>query len=184
MAKPAHNEAVYPEFHTDKGEKPIAYVLVGLPGSGKSAWAKDHPKKLPIVSTDAYIEKHAAKKKLSYEEAFKACYKDATEDMKKQVEKFTKKPKSFIWDQVNLVPEERMKIHDRLDPTHCVVYVCFMVPLSECLRRHAQRGREGGNVVDEKRIHQLAKITRFPEPGKEPFYKVVTLKHPDWGRKP
>jgi predicted kinase len=40
--------------------KPIAYVLVGLPGSGKSTWAAAHPERLPIASTDVFIEAYAA----------------------------------------------------------------------------------------------------------------------------
>ena len=36
--------------------KPKAYVLVGLPCSGKSTWAKNHPEKFPVASTDIFIE--------------------------------------------------------------------------------------------------------------------------------
>ncbi len=184
MSDAEAKNAAYPTFETNKGDKPIAYVLVGLPGSGKSGWAANHPQKLPIASTDAYVENYAKKKKLNYAQAFKACYPDACKDLKKQIEKFTKKPKSFIWDQVNLVPKERIEMHARLDPTHRVVYVCFRVPLSECLRRHEARDREAENVVDAKRIQDLAKVTRFPQTGKEPYFKCIMLTHPDWGKAP
>lgn len=180
----ANQNPAYPDFETGKDDKPIAYVLVGLPGSGKSSWAEGHPDKLPIASTDAFIEKFAKKKKISYAEAFETEYQKAVEDIKKQVAKFTKKPVPFIWDQINLKREERKAIHKRLEDTHRVVYVCFMIPLSECLRRHETRARDGGNIVDAARIKKLASITVFPEPGEEPFYKLITLKHPDWGRIP
>ncbi len=52
----------YETFDTAPDTKPIAYVLVGFPGSGKSTWAKNHPQKLPIASTDSYIEDCAAEK--------------------------------------------------------------------------------------------------------------------------
>ncbi len=172
----------YPEFDTKPGEKPIAYVLIGLPGSGKSLWARGHPQKLPIASTDAYIENYAAQNGLDYAQSFKACYSEACADLKNQINHFTKKPVPFIWDQVNLAPEERLKIHERLDATHRVVYVIFRVPLDECLRRHRAREREGGAVVDEERIRMLAKSAVFPLPGHEPFYKLITLTHPGWGR--
>ncbi len=174
----------YPTFETVKGDKPIAYVLVGLPGSGKSSWAAGHPQKLPIAATDTVIEKYAKDKNITYEQAFKDNYDAAVEDMKKQVAALTENPQSFIWDQVNLKREERVQIHDRLEPTHRIVYVCFLVPLSECLRRHQTREREGGNVVDEARIRKMAGYARFPKNGEEPFYKLITLKHPDWGRRP
>jgi len=172
----------YPEFEPQKGDKPIAYVLVGLPGSGKSHWARRHPKNLPIASTDSYIEKYSKEKKLSYAEAFKACYSEARADMKAQISKLTKMGQSFIWDQVNLTRKERLSIHNRLDPTHRVVYVCFLVPLSECIRRHEARAREGGAVVDAERIKMLSRTTIFPQPGTEPFYRLITLTHSEWGK--
>jgi len=174
----------YPTFETGKDEKPIAYVLVGLPGSGKSSWAAEHPDKLPIASTDAFIEKFAKKKKISYAEAFENQYENAVKDIKKQVGKFIKKSTPFIWDQINLKREERAAIHGYLDATHRVVYVTFLVPLSECLSRHGARARDGGNIIDEGRIRKLAQITTFPEPGAEPFYKLIALRHPDWSVKP
>ncbi len=172
----------YLEFETQEGDKPIAYVLVGLPGSGKSYWARCHPKKLPTVSTDSYIEKYAKKERLSYAEAFKACYLEACADMKVQIDELTKKKQVFIWDQVNLTRKERLSIHNRLDPTHRVVYVCFLVPLSECIRRHEARAREGGAVVDAERIKMLSRTTIFPQPGTEPFYRLITLTHSEWGK--
>ena len=182
MTQADPNEAIYPTFETGKDDKPIAYVLIGLPGSGKSSWAAGHPDKLPIASTDSYLEKIAAEKNITYDQALKDYYDDAVADMKKQVAKHTKKPAPFIWDQINLKREKRLDIHEHLDATHRVVYVCFRVPMSECLRRQEERARN--EAVDIERTQTLAQSASFPEPGKEPFYKVVALTHPDWGKRP
>ena len=181
MTQADPNAAAYPTFDTGKDEKPIVYVLVGLPGSGKSAWAAGHPEKLPVASTDAFIENYAAEKNMSYDQAIKKCYDDAVADMEKQVEKYTKKPAPFIWDQINLNRKLRIKMHEHLDQTHRVVYVCFRVPISECLRRQETRTRN--ETVDIERTQKLARAASFPEPGKEPFYKVIALTHPDWGKR-
>ena len=183
MTQADPNAAAYPTFDTGKDEKPIVYVLVGLPGSGKSAWAAGHPEKLPVASTDAFIENYAAEKNLPYDQALKECYDDAVADMEKQVEKYTNKPASFIWDQINLNRKLRIEMHKHLGSTHRVVYVCFRVPLSECLRRQEERARDGGRPINPPRTQKLAQTASFPEPGKEPFYKVIALTHPDWGKR-
>ncbi len=162
---------------TDK--KPAAYVLVGLPGSGKSTWAAAHPEKLPVASTDSFIESHAAEHGLDYAEAFKTAYPQAVQAMKQTVEGYIAARTPFIWDQTNLVPQERQQIYNILHPTHRVIYVVFMVPLDVCLRRHAERPRKGGRVVDEKRIAMLARDTVFPR-SQDPHDEIIRIVHPEW----
>ncbi len=119
-------------------------------------------------------------KKISYAEAFRAHFPEARENLKAQINKLTKNPTPFIWDQINLKREERIKIYNRLNPTHRVVYVCFRVPVEECIQRHHARERNSGSIVNEEYIHELTDIACFPQQEDEPFYKVLMLTHPDW----
>lgn len=167
----------YPAIPSDK---PIAFVTVGLPGSGKSTWASNHPDKLPIASTDEFIEAFAAQKNISYGEAFKAHHRAAAQNMKSRVAGLCASGQNFIWDQVNELPAERVQIHATLSKTHNVVYVCFFTPLDVCLARHDARERDGGKVIDARRIHFLARRMRWPLPGREPFFKIVKIIHPEW----
>ncbi len=166
---------------TQPPAKPPALVLVGLPGSGKSTWAMGHPKKLPIASTDSFLEEFARKEKLSYAEAFKKYYTKTIPMMKKRVGELVADNKPFIWDQTNLTYAERDRIYGILNKTHEVIFVCFLVPLDVCLRNYMkrQKERDGGDVVDEKRIRQLAKETRFPRKG-DKCDKIVNIIHPEW----
>lgn len=143
--------------------RPSAYVLVGLPGSGKSTWALQHPRQLPIASTDQFIEDHAEQKGINYAQAFKEFYLTSCRLMKDRVDQFIKEKTSFIWDQINLHKKEREGIYDLLHPTHDVVFVCFMTPLETCLIRHAQRSRDAKGVVDEERIRLIARNASFPD---------------------
>lgn len=177
--------SVYPEFESAPGDKPLAYVLVGLPASGKSSWACNHPGCLPVASSDKYIEAYAARHNVPYAEAFRAHATESFAKIRDEIALYRAQGLPFIWDQVNIEPAERRAIHKILEPTHRVVYVCFLTPLEECLRRHAARPREGGQVIDEARIRELAARTRWPVPGREPFFRVMHVVHPLWkGKRP
>lgn len=164
-------------------KKPVALVTVGLPCSGKSAWAEAHPEKLPIASTDFFIEEYAAEKKLPYAKAFKKHYKKAVNQMKDRVAELVAQKKSFIWDQTNTTQKERDAIYNILHATHDVHFVCFLVPLDVCFerfdKRQAEGNRDGKDVVDKKRIRELAKTTTFPKKG-DKCEKIVLLIHPQW----
>ncbi len=164
-------------------KKPVACVLVGLPGSGKSTWARKHPKKLPVASTDLFIESYARGKNISYADAFKKFYKTSRNMMKAQVEQLIAGKKPFIWDQVNHTKKERDAIYKILHATHEVHFVCFLVPLDICIARTAKRDRDGGDVVDENRIRFLAATATFPQKG-DPCDKIVLFIHPKWKKKP
>jgi predicted kinase len=160
--------------------------MVGLPGSGKSTWAKGHPGKFPIASTDAFIEEYAVEKKIPYGKAFKKYYKTAVKKMKAQVDGYIKNKTAFIWDQTNLQHSERDAIYDLLSPTHSVHFVCMIIPLEICIFQHTLRrvrgGRDGGDVVDERRIIELAKTATFPVKG-DKADKIVRIIHPKWVKK-
>ncbi len=165
-------------------KKPEAIVLVGLPGSGKSTWAWDFKGGYPVLSTDAHIERMSYDAGLSYAEGFDKFYRMAVAAFKQDIDRFRDEKKPFIWDQVNLTRAERDVIYRLLSPTHSVTYVCFFVPLEECLRRVSERARDGGDAVDEARIRKLASIAEFPSTRSgERYDRIVRLKHPGWKSK-
>lgn len=159
--------------------KPIAMVLVGLPGSGKSTWCKLHPQKPPVASTDYFIEEYAKQHEISYAKAFKKHQTDAQKKMKAHVDQLIKNRETFIWDQTNLTKKERDAIYKILSPTHEVHFVCFYVPLDVCIERFSKRERDCGDVITEKRIRELAKAADFPQKG-DPCDKIVNYFHPKW----
>ncbi len=159
--------------------KPTAFVLVGVPCSGKTYWAQNHPEKFEIASTDAYIERVAVEQSESYGDVFADAFPLAQRKMKEQVRGLIEARKPFIWDQINISRKEREGIYRLLHPTHKVTYVCFLVPIGICLERFEKRGRDGGNAVNPQRIINLAKKTAFPDKT-EPHDEIVRLVHPKW----
>lgn len=157
--------------------KPIAYVLVGLPGSGKSTWAAAHPERLPIASTDEFIEAYAAQNRLGYAEAFKQYQHQAKLLLKRRLNELIAAKASFIWDQTNITARKRRAIYNKLHPTHRVVYVCFCVPVEICIARVEQRERKAGEVINRELIKQWSSMVTFPEPG-EPADGIMPIIHP------
>jgi predicted kinase len=84
------------------------YMLVGLPGSGKSTWAKNTYPSAIIGSSDAFIEDHAKNIGKTYNEVFVEMVKKAQESCNQIVQKaFVNNEETVIWDQTNLSIKSR-----------------------------------------------------------------------------
>lgn len=162
--------------------KPVAYVLVGLPGSGKSTWAAAHPEGLPIASTDAFIEAHAAEHRLSYAEAFKQHQAQSRILLKQHLNQLIASRASFIWDQTNITARKRRAVYNKLHATHKVIFVCFCVPISVCIARVEARERQAGEVINRNRISQWSSMVTFPDSG-EPADGIIPIIHPSFLRR-
>ncbi len=163
--------------------KPIAYVLVGLPGSGKSTWAAAHPERLPIASTDIFIEAYAAANQLSYAEAFRQFNAQAKFLLKQRLGELIAGNTSFIWDQTNITARKRRAVYNKLSPTHRVIFVCFCVPVEICIARVEARERQAGEVVNRKLIKHWSALLTFPEPG-EPADGIIPIIHSSFAHRP
>lgn len=157
--------------------KPIAYVLVGLPGSGKSTWAAEHPERLPVASTDAFVESYAAENGLTYAEAFRQHFARAKIAFKQRLRELIAGNTSFIWDQPNISSRKRLAVYNKLHPTHRVVFVCFCVPIEICMARVEERERQAGEYINRDLIKYWSTLTTFPDRG-EPADGIIPIIHP------
>lgn len=93
--------------------RPNMYMLIGLPGTGKSTWwdqRKDcEDSDVVYVSSDAIIERIAAEQGKTYNEVFKDNIKAAEKEMYSQVMDAVKADKDVVWDQTNLNKKTRAK---------------------------------------------------------------------------
>jgi tRNA uridine 5-carbamoylmethylation protein Kti12 len=96
--------------------EPICYVMVGLPGLGKSTIVNGMYKDVDtfIYSTDQFIEEAAANFGKTYNEAFEDNIKAATESMNALLDDAIKEQRDIIWDQTNLGEGKRKKIINRM----------------------------------------------------------------------
>lgn len=148
-----------------------AYILVGVPASGKSTWVeKNHNLNTFIVSTDHYIEQHAALQKKTYSDVFAEYIQIATCNMVEDVKYARNNGFDIIWDQTNTSVKARAKKLKML-PNYKKIAVVFKTPdQTELARRLANRP---GKHIPESVM--VSMISSFQMPTKdEGFDEVVS----------
>lgn len=127
---------------------PTCYVLVGIPGSGKSTWAsnQDLVKDFAYISTDGHVEDYAKSKNKTYSEVFDECIKQASVKMTEDVVKARKENKNIIWDQTSVSVTSRRKKFNIL-PGYKMIAVVFETPKPKELARRLA-SRPGKHIPD------------------------------------
>lgn len=149
---------------------PKLYMLIGVPGSGKSTWTanQDWAKDCSIVSSDRFIDEHAAKEGKTYNEVFDDYVKIATKLMENQVLIAQANNMDIIWDQTNMSAKSRAKKLAML-PNYEKIAVVFDTPPKEELdRRLASRP---GKMISEAIVNSM--ISSYNEPTEEEGFKEI-----------
>jgi len=113
------------------------YVLVGVPGSGKSTWVKnqDWAKDCAIISTDDHVERYAASVGKTYSDVFTEYMPKAVKLMADDVVKAREAGKDIIWDQTSTTLASRTRKFNML-PDYYAIAVVFKTPdHKELMRR-------------------------------------------------
>lgn len=146
------------------------YVLVGVPGSGKSTWLSNQAwaKDCWIVSTDRYVEMYARWCGKTYTEVFQEYMPKAVELMASDVAYAREHGYDIIWDQTSTTVASRKKKFNMLPGYHFIAVV-FKTPARDELDVRLS-GRPGKhipkNVVDSM-------IDGFEEPTKEEGFDEI-----------
>ena len=116
--------------------KPKAYILVGVPGSGKSTWVKNQEwaKDCAYISTDMWVDMEAERVGKTYSEIFSEYMPHAVKLMANHVELAREKGIDIIWDQTSTTIAARRKKFNML-PTYEMIAVVFATPEKEELAR-------------------------------------------------
>ena len=123
-------------------------MLIGVPGVGKSTWLNNQEwaEGMPVVSTDRFIDAHAAENGKTYNDVFNDYIKIATRLMENQVLICQANNKDFIWDQTNTTVKSRKKKLAMLSG-YTAIAVMFRAPDKE---EHDRRlaSRPGKSIPD------------------------------------
>lgn len=120
---------------------PTVYVLVGVPGSGKSTWIRnqDWARDCVVVSTDAFVEYYAKQQGKTYNEVFDDYMPTAVKCMAEQVVAAREAGQDIIWDQTSTTVASRKKKFNMLPDYHAVAVVFPTPEPAELERRLASR---------------------------------------------
>jgi predicted kinase len=128
------------------------YVLIGVPGAGKSTWYANNEwlKSAAYVSTDMFVEAYAKEQGRTYSEVFNEYMPTAVELMAQAVVEARTAGQDIVWDQTSTTVASRARKFNML-PDYYAIAVVFESPSRiELKRRLASRpGKEIPDVVVE-----------------------------------
>ena len=146
------------------------YVLVGVPGSGKTTWVQNQTWKQDcvVVSTDDFVEAYAKERGLTYSEVFDAYMPHAVQLMADKVVRARIARKDIIWDQTSTTIKSRARKFNMLHDYYAIAVV-FKTPEPEELARRLA-SRPGKNIPEEV-ITQM--INNWEEPSLEEGFQEI-----------
>lgn len=122
---------------------PFCWILIGLPGSGKSTWVKNNilqnTQKIKVLSTDNIIEILALAQKKTYSEIFPDAINYATEQYFLDMKAYIFDRNNFVVDRTNLTKKSRSKILSQLSKNYYKIAIVFTCDDEELDRRLQSR---------------------------------------------
>jgi predicted kinase len=137
--------------HPNTFNKPLIYILIGLPGCGKSTWIKKFlgstKEEFVVVSSDAHVENFAKMEGKSYSDVFQKVIGQATAFSIKDFDDAIKSRKNIILDRTNLTQKSRFPFLDKAKRAGYFTFaVKFMVTPMTCLSRQKNLDRAGKHI--------------------------------------
>ena len=146
------------------------YVLVGVPGSGKSTWVNNQEwaNDCVYVSTDQFVEEYATLVGKTYSDVFNEYMPTAVEKMIDAVNKAKDAGKDIIWDQTSTTVQSRARKFKMLPDYYAVAVVFLTPPLGELKQRLASRP---GKVIPLDIVDNM--VANFATPTVDEGFKEI-----------
>jgi predicted kinase len=152
---------------------PKLYVLVGVPGSGKTTWFKNQEwtNECYYISTDKHVEAYAEAHGKTYSEVFADYMPTAVENMTEEVVRARDAGIDIIWDQTSTTIASRIKKFKML-PDYYKIAVVFKTPERTDLdKRLKERADQTGKVIPKSVVTMM--IEYWEEPTKEEGFEEI-----------
>lgn len=136
------------------GSKFVVYLMVGIPGSGKSTWCKENQPKLPVISRDIIRAKLGFTENADEKVVLTSGQEhQVTSEEHFQIAKLCKKKQSFIIDDTNTGRYRKDMISFLKGYGATVVGVNMDTPLEICInRRRGQIPEAAMRAIHRKMI--------------------------------
>lgn len=152
---------------------PKLWMLIGVPGSGKSTWLRRQNLDAVVISTDDIIEREAAQQGKTYSEVFDSAIKKATSEMNAALRQAIKDQQDIIWDQTNISAKSRSGKLAQFPKNYEKIAVFFPTPDAEELSKRLA-GRAGKTIPAFVVKSMAANLE--PPSSKEGFDQIITAK--------
>lgn len=151
-------------------KQPKLYVLIGVPGSGKSTWIKnqDWVDDCVVVSTDEFVEDWAKECGSTYSEVFEDYMPTAVKLMADKVVRSCEAGKDIIWDQTSTTQISRKRKFSML-PDYYKIAVVFRTPEQEELKRRLTS--RPGKEIPEDVVYNMCQ--NWEEPTQEEGFNEI-----------
>ena len=148
------------------------YVMVGVPGSGKSTWIKNQTWALGlnVVSTDMWVEQYAKEQGKTYSEVFQEYMPTAVEKMAEHAVFCRTNKVDLIWDQTSTTVATRAKKIRMLPDYYKIAVVMKTPPTAELQKRLASR--PGKNIPWEVVSNMAQQLEAEPPTLEEGFDEI------------
>ena len=161
-----------------KHGSPTVYMLVGLPGVGKSFWVTEHLQTAAtpthVAGTDIELEKIAVAQNITYDEAHRNYFKEADRAFKVGIADAARRGDDIVIDRTNMFLNARRKIMALIESNTGVVYVrraiIFSVPDEVLKERLNERAAQTGKTVPWSVVEQMRE--GYVEPSSEEFHFI------------
>lgn len=152
--------------------KPQAYILVGVPNSGKTTFRKEQDlDSYRVISSDDYIEEEAKSKDTTYNIIFNSYVNKAIDLMYEDLDDAIFNLDNIIWDQTNLTIKKRELIFRKIPKSVYDIHaVVFDIEEEEIRRRN--KLKSGRNLSDAI-LNSM--INRLEIPDESEGFKTVTI---------
>jgi predicted kinase len=157
-----------------------AYILVGLPASGKSTYtSKIKNENTFVFSTDDYIEAKAKDLGKTYNDMFRETISEATKEMNIMFYDAIKNKKDIIIDRTNMTTKSRNKYTLPLNKAgYEITIVVFPLPKNEeekKLLQYRLNSRPGKNIPASV-IESMTEQFEYPDSDLELFDNIEEYK--------
>ncbi len=154
---------------------PKLYVLVGVPGSGKTTWVNNHSfdwKRTAYISTDKFVESHAQSVGKSYRDVFEEYMPEAVRLMAEDARQAFLEGMDIVWDQTSTTVASRARKLRMAPSDYTKIAVIFETPSADI---HAQWLDRPGKEIPTTVIDGM--ISNFEDPSvDEGFDEIVYIK--------
>lgn len=149
-------------FEKEDDPRPIAIIMCGPSGSGKSTYRRTNLPQWYVISSDAILMDLAAKRELTYTQAYETYINHATSLFLDALATVSFYKKNLILDRTHLTPEARASTLAKLDGYRKIA-IAFPVVESEILiERVSEREQRNGQGVPADVIKQMVKRYTLP----------------------